>query len=466
MSIENVAYFDSASIAVGVITDASGVGLVPSSSTALTASRLIVPSGSYTPYMVPHWTAGGWLSKQSPIQASGSRVLIGPDIFGESATPEVLKVHANPDEETVTEFKGDIDGYLQIKVEQNSTGSGASADVIVEAAEGGSTELYTDMGINSTTYYDEDYSVMPPGSGYIYTIGSGSGEGQVGGDFIIGTSSPNRFLRIAVGGMRQENQVMQMGEGYISASVPFGIGSPREGAWLSVGAAIAGTGSIHINKSTVDVVAQNAEPNMLYTGPDGGLRWVIGVDDGVGQGVLTYIPGTIFKHTKVSTISGSTAATQSFLEGVPSTGVIFPANWFGVNQNFRWDIRGSYTSTGNNRDYRLQFILQTADGGPVTRSVIVDSGVVRPSVGTVTDQGWWNHGLINVASTGSQLAFRGRVNWEFFTGAGVLNPFAIRVSSSYADNTKPLMLLAYVNYNTVYDATDTFTTEAGIIEKV
>jgi hypothetical protein len=399
-----------------------------------------------------------------------SRLRVGDATrFAPSSTPEILLVLGNEGDDTIAEFKQDIDDYAQIKIENKSSGSSASSDVVCQSEFGSAEKGYIDMGINSANYYDEDYSVMPPGSGYLYTIGSGSGAGQVGGDLIIGTASPNRFLKIAVGGMRQENQIFQAGEGYISASVPFGIGTPRENAWLSVGAAVSGTGSIHINKSATDAPAQYAEANQLYAGPDGGLRWIFGKEEEVGQGVLTFIPGTIFKQTNITTISGSLGgaeATQSFLSGVPEMGVIFPAGWFSKTMNFRWDLRGSYTSTGNNRDYRLRFILQTADDGPVTRSVVVDSGIVRPSIGTVTDQGWWNHGLINVASTGSLLSFRGRVNWEFFTSAGVLNPFAIRVSSSFADNSKPLMLMAFVNYASAYTDTDTFTTEAGIIEKV
>jgi hypothetical protein len=392
-----------------------------------------------------------------------SRLRVGDSTrFAPSATPEALLVLGNEGDNTIAEFKQNIDGYAQIKVENKSTGSSASSDFVAEADFGDANSGYIDVGINDKFYDVEEYSITQAGDGYLYTVGSGS----IGGNLTIGTNSPNKFIKFHAGGSTSDKQLMQLGEGYISASVPFGVGCPRESAWLSVAAGISGTGSIHINKSATDVPAQWADPNQLYAGPDGGLRWIIGSEDVAGQGILTYIPGTIFKNTKVITISGSTAATQSFLSGVPAMGVIFPANWFNTNQNFRWDLRGSYTSTGNNRDYRLRFFLETADDGPVTRSVVVDSGIIRPSVGAVTDQGWWNHGLINVASTGSLLSFRGRVNWEFFTGAGVLNPFAIRVSSSFADNSKPLMLMAFVNYDSVYSATDTFTTEAGIIEKV
>ncbi len=80
--------------------------------------------------------------------------------------------------------KGTINSYLQLNIQNKSSGTAASSDVVATADDGTETNNYIDMGINSSGY--SATGILGGGhNAYLYATGN---------DFIIGNSSNNKSL--------------------------------------------------------------------------------------------------------------------------------------------------------------------------------------------------------------------------------------------------------------------------------
>ena len=87
------------------------------------------------------------------------------------------------------EFYANVNSFAQIYAQNQSTGTDASTDFVVENDNGTDTEFYADFGINSSGFNSVDYPIFTPNSGYLYSIGDsgsntstlfvGSGDGDV-----------------------------------------------------------------------------------------------------------------------------------------------------------------------------------------------------------------------------------------------------------------------------------------------
>ena len=88
--------------------------------------------------------------------------------------------------------KGSIDSYLQLNIQNNSSGTSASSDVVATANNGSETTNYIDMGINGGNYSG---GVMGAANdGYIYNMGQ---------NLLIGTGTANKSLVFMTGGTAQ-----------------------------------------------------------------------------------------------------------------------------------------------------------------------------------------------------------------------------------------------------------------------
>jgi hypothetical protein len=88
--------------------------------------------------------------------------------------------------------KGSIDSYLQLNIQNNSSGTSASSDVVATANNGNETSNYIDMGINGGNYSG---GVMGGANdGYLYTMGN---------NFLLGTANAAKSLVFMTGGTSQ-----------------------------------------------------------------------------------------------------------------------------------------------------------------------------------------------------------------------------------------------------------------------
>ncbi len=85
--------------------------------------------------------------------------------------------------------KGSINSYLQLNIQNTSSGTSASSDVVATANNGDETNYYVDMGINSSTNNSNYFGGA--NDAYLYNLGE---------DFLIGTGTAAKSLKFLTGG--------------------------------------------------------------------------------------------------------------------------------------------------------------------------------------------------------------------------------------------------------------------------
>lgn len=150
---------------------------------------------------------------------SGGNLGVGTSTFN-ATNPEKLVVDAG----TTTSVnaivgKGSIDSYLQLNIQNNSSGANASSDVVATANNGSETTNYIDMGINGGSNTSGVMGVA--NDGYLYNIGQ---------NLLVGTGTAAKSLIFMTGGTTQAtNERMR-----INGSGLVGIGNNNPTSTLSV----------------------------------------------------------------------------------------------------------------------------------------------------------------------------------------------------------------------------------------
>lgn len=141
-------------------------------------------------------------SEKMRITSAGN-VGIGTNSFN-GTNPEKLLVDAGSTSSfNVISGKGSINNYLQLNIQNNNSGSSASADIVATANNGNETVNYVDLGINSSTYNVAGFNVTGANDAYLYSTGN---------DFAIGNASSNRVLKFFTGGTVAANERMRINQ--------------------------------------------------------------------------------------------------------------------------------------------------------------------------------------------------------------------------------------------------------------
>ena len=130
-------------------------------------------------------TGGTSQSTNERMRIDGSGYVgIGASTFN-VANPEQLLVDAGiTSSVNAIVGKGTINSYLQLNIQNLSSGVTASSDVVATSDNGSETINYVDMGINSSTYTATGI-LGGANNAYLYTTGN---------DFVIGNSTNNKSL--------------------------------------------------------------------------------------------------------------------------------------------------------------------------------------------------------------------------------------------------------------------------------
>ena len=129
---------------------------------------------------------------------STGRVGIGTSTF-DATNPEKLLVDAGVTTSyNVISGKGSINNYLQLNIQNRSSGASASADLVATADNGNESVNYVDLGINSSAFSNATYPILNgANNAYLYSTGN---------DFIIGNGSASRYLSFFTGGYATTNE--------------------------------------------------------------------------------------------------------------------------------------------------------------------------------------------------------------------------------------------------------------------
>jgi hypothetical protein len=174
-------------------------------------------------------------------------VAIGSSTFN-STNPEQLLVNAG----TTTSVnaivgKGSINSYLQLNIQNQSSGTSASSDVVATANNGDESSNFIDMGINGGSYTG---GVMGSANdGYMYTMGN---------NFLIATGNANKSLVFMTGGTSQStNERMR-----IDGSGNVGIGTTSANSTLTV----SGSQSVSYRSGTGSYTVSSTDFVVINTG--------------------------------------------------------------------------------------------------------------------------------------------------------------------------------------------------------
>jgi hypothetical protein len=119
----------------------------------------------------------------SSIYDSGSFTAIGSSTPSDPTNPERLLIDAG----TTTSYnlisaKGEVNNYLQLNIQNLSSGDTGSSDIVATANNGDETSYYIDMGINGSGYGSPS-GIGGSNDAYLYSRGQ---------DLLIGNASPNQ----------------------------------------------------------------------------------------------------------------------------------------------------------------------------------------------------------------------------------------------------------------------------------
>lgn len=112
------------------------------------------------------------------------------------------------------QITGNVDSYLQTSLQNLSTDTSASGDMVVTADNGSDSTYYIDMGINSSQYADAGWfgDTTTKNDGYLYVVGTNAAGPSAGnvGNLILG--STNGLVKTFVGNIAQANVVTTASE--------------------------------------------------------------------------------------------------------------------------------------------------------------------------------------------------------------------------------------------------------------
>ncbi len=135
------------------------------------------------------------------IDSLGS-VGIGSTNFDPYLKEKFLVDYGNTTSNNIASFKGSINDYLQIGVQNKSNGINASSDVVATADDGTDSTYYIDMGINSSTYAPSFENFGGPHDGYLYTYSR---------NLIIGAQKASSdIIFLTGGGVTRTNSVLRL----------------------------------------------------------------------------------------------------------------------------------------------------------------------------------------------------------------------------------------------------------------
>jgi hypothetical protein len=136
--------------------------------------------------------------------------------------------------------------FAQIAFKNTSSHVDASTDFIAYTNNGSDTDGYIDMGITSSNFADEEFTITGKGDGYIFMVGAAGGTDQGNLVFATGDTGSQNKIIFAAGGLASDNTQMSITpDENVHIEIDTPSTSPTTGALTVVGG-VGITGDINI----------------------------------------------------------------------------------------------------------------------------------------------------------------------------------------------------------------------------
>ncbi len=241
------------------------------------------------------------------------------------------------------ELYANVNAFAQFYAQNQSSGSDASTDFVVENNLGTDTQHYADFGINSSNYTSVSYPIYTPNSGYIYSIGDG---GTNRSTMFLGSGDGN--VVIHAGGFATTDQA-------ITIDRTTKLVSTIDGA--SVGGALAVTGAASFSSTVA-----------LSTNPTTALQAATKqyVDEQVTAGIHIHAP-VLVETTGNLTASYTQGGTTFNITDITGGNTVTTSTTHGLSVN---DQIWLYSTAGNGLSINTAyFVYSTPAGNQLTLSL-------------------------------------------------------------------------------------------------
>lgn len=221
---------------------------------------LLGPNGSRN--LTLNYSGNGGVGAQSNLSlgaGGGGGMLSVPGTLNTGISSIVAGVSNTLLPNTVASFSANVNNYVQVTLQNKSSGADATADFIITADNGSDTVNFADFGIinsgyDNTTPSNSLGNIVFAADTYLYAQGNASNISQPGGNLAIGTTTIGKTVKVFAGGANSNSVIGTFsstglavagtvsGTGNISTSGKFvGDGSALTNVTVSVAGNIVGT---------------------------------------------------------------------------------------------------------------------------------------------------------------------------------------------------------------------------------
>jgi len=374
---------DATSPTVAALSTAGGLGVAgnvifgnTNNQWVKSTGNIIVTAGATA---TPTSTSGALMvTGQGGAFIGGNVVSTGTGYFGPQQSTIGL---SNP----LIVATGNQNNYVQIQIQNTSSGAGASSDFIATADTGTDGVNYIDMGINSSGWNTGTWTMSGAKDGYLYVNG---------GNLTVGTDTSGKTLSIHVGGTYANNVVST----YNAANTqPTNQYTGSKVLWGGMGM----TGNLFVGNAAVFNNSQRAGQDFIVKGvSDSTLIWARPGTSSYDTVVIgnsgttaNLIPGAKLNINSTDSIllpTGSTAqrpynagyqdnvgmfrynTTLGYIEFcvAPSSGGT-PGTWNGVTSQFTLITDTQFNGTGSQTNFTV------ANLSPTSATIVSINGVMQ-----------------------------------------------------------------------------------------
>lgn len=202
---------------IATLTNSTGgtfniTGFSTGSTTSLAVNTTPITNGTSGSLLLQ---SGSTLVEDSNLfwDLTNKNLAIGSNSF-DSTNPEKLKISASTGSTSVNLLGayGNLNSYLQLYIQNTSTGNTASSDFVATSDNGNQNDGYIDFGINNSNFSSGSWGNQ--NDGYLYI----SKTGATGGNLVIGTNTGGKAIYFYTSGGTSAQERLRITDTGISAT--------------------------------------------------------------------------------------------------------------------------------------------------------------------------------------------------------------------------------------------------------